>query len=79
MSFQQLPWLVMSLFATGDYDRGGDPGLGPSAFRGAVIALGILVVLLFTSLGILEVIRQPGAHRSSVLQGEINYMDRVTP
>jgi hypothetical protein len=79
MSFQQLPWLVFSLFVAGEYDRGGDPGLGPSVFRGVVIALGILVVLVFSGLGILEVIRPPGAHPGPAPQGEINYLSTVAP
>jgi hypothetical protein len=79
MSFQQLPWLLISLFVAGEYDRGGEPGLGPSVFRGVVIALGILVVLVFSGLGILEVIRQPGAHQSAALQGAVNYLSGVAP
>jgi hypothetical protein len=79
MSFQHLSWFVTSLFVAGEYDRGGEPGLGPSVFRGMVIALGILVVLVFSGLGILEVIRQPGAHQGAALQGEVNYLSNVAP
>jgi len=69
MSFWELPWLIVSLFVRGGFDRRFGPHEEPPSRRNILGPLALLLLLALVSLQIIDVLRQRNALQDCLMRG----------